>query len=161
WQTSREKTPEVIEVAMRTGTHRFEWRARRMDGTELPLEVLLTLIQSAEQPLMATVCRDISARKAGEAALRESEQKVRELFEASCDAIQILDPQERKIVDCNSATVKMAGGADKDWLLKQPVDWLAPERQPDGRLSREVGGSWARRALLHGPQRFEWIAKRG
>src|SRR5689334_8623666 len=36
-QTSREKTPQVINVALRKGTHRFEWHARRMDGTEFPL----------------------------------------------------------------------------------------------------------------------------
>jgi PAS domain S-box-containing protein len=160
-KSSREKTPEVINLALGKGSHRFEWRARGMDGVEFPLEVLLTPIQTSEHPLMATVCRDISERKAGEAALRESERKFRELFEASTDAIQILDPMERRIVDCNAATVVMAGGESKEWLLKQPVESLSPERQPDGRLSREVGRMWAERALTQGPQRFEWIARRG
>src|SRR5215471_19164028 len=66
-QSSREKTPEVINLALKKGSHRFEWHARRMDGTEFPLEVLLTPIQSGEHPLMATVCRDITERKAREA----------------------------------------------------------------------------------------------
>src|SRR5215510_7921552 len=35
-QSSREKTPEVINLAVSKGSHRFEWRARRMDGTQLP-----------------------------------------------------------------------------------------------------------------------------
>ncbi len=159
-QSSREKTPVVIEQALSKGSYRFEWRARRMDGTECPLEVLLTPVQTGEHPLMATVCRDITERKAHEAALRESEQKFRELFEASSDAIQILDPQERKIIDCNAATVRMAGGGDKDWFLKQPVGTMSPERQPDGRLSRDAGRAWAERALRQGPQRFEWVARR-
>lgn len=159
-QSSREKTPVVINLAASKGSHRFEWRARRMDGTELPLEVLLTPIQAGDQPLMATVCRDITARKEGEAALRESEQKFRQLFEASSDAIQILDPQERRIVDCNAATVRMAGAGDKEWLLRQPVESFSPERQADGTASRETSKAWAQRALAHGPQRFEWLAKR-
>src|SRR5260221_229515 len=54
----------------------------------------------------------------------------------------------------------MAGGGDKDWFLKQPVGSMSPERQPDGRLSKEAGRSWAERALLHGAQRFEWVARR-
>src|SRR4029434_940234 len=62
-KTSREKTPEVINLALDKGSYRFEWRARRMDGTEFPLEVLLTTIQAGEHPLMATVCRDITERK--------------------------------------------------------------------------------------------------
>lgn len=159
-QTSREKTTDVINLAISKGSYRFEWRARRMDGTEFPLEVLLTPIEGGEHPLMATVCRDITERKAADAALRESEQKFRQLFEASCDAIQILDPGERRMIDCNDATVQMVGGGHKSWLLQQPVDTLSPERQPDGRLSREVGRMWAERALTIGPQRFEWLGRR-
>src|SRR6476646_1034100 len=51
-QSSRKKTPEVISLAVRKGSHRFEWCARRIDGTELPLEVLLTKIETGEHPLM-------------------------------------------------------------------------------------------------------------
>jgi len=70
-QTSREKTPQVINLALSKGSHRFEWRARRMDGTEFPLEVLLTPIQTGEHPLMATVCRDITDRKHAEREILE------------------------------------------------------------------------------------------
>jgi PAS domain S-box-containing protein len=159
-QTSREKTPKVTAVAIEKGSHRFEWLGRRMDGTEFPLEVLLTPIQTGEHPLLATVCRDITERKAGEQALRESEQKFRELFQTSSDAIQILDPQERRIVDCNDATVSMARAESKEWFLKQPVTRFSPEHQPDGSVSLEASRAWSERALVHGPQRFEWMARR-
>ena len=124
------------------------------------MEVLSTPIEVNGRSLTVVVSRDITERKSTEAAPRESEQKFRGLFEASCDAIQILDPQERRIIDCNAATVKMAGGEDKDWFLKQPVESMSPERQPDGRFSRDAGRAWAQRALSEGPQRFEWVAKR-
>jgi len=158
--TSREKTTQIVALVEERGGHRFEWLARRFDGQEVPLEVLSTAIDVGGRSLTVVVSRDITERKSTEAALRESEQKFRELFEASSDAIQILDPQQRKIIDCNAATVKMAGGGDKDWFLKQPVETMSPEQQPDGRPSREAGRAWAERALLHGPQRFEWVAKR-
>ncbi len=157
---SGQKTAEVLSLADARGSHRFEWLGRRFDGREVPLEVLVTVIEVDCRKLNVAVVRDITERKRTEAALRESEQKFRELFEASSDAIQILDPQERRIVDCNAATLQMAGCADKEWFLKQPVDTLSPERQPDGRFSREVGKAWVERAFLHGPQRFEWLGKR-
>jgi PAS domain S-box-containing protein len=157
---SREKTTQLIALVEERGGQRFEWVARRFDGQEVPLEVLLTPIRTRGRSLHVVVSRDITERKRTEAALRESEQKFRELFEASSDAIQILDPQERRIIDCNAATLIMVGGGDKDWFLKQPVDSLSPERQPDGRSSREAGKAWVERSISQGPQRFEWVGKR-
>ena len=157
---SREKSAQIVALVEKHGGHRFEWVGRRFDGNEVPLEVLSTPIQVGDRSLTVVVSRDITERKSTEAALRESEQKFRELFEASSDAIQILDPQERRIIDCNAATVNMTGGGDKDWFLKQPVDSLSPERQPDGRSSREAGRAWVERAFAHGPQRFEWVGRR-
>src|SRR5437763_13296854 len=51
-KTSRDKTPEVVNIALANGSHRFEWTARRMDGTVFSLEVLLTTIQHSAGPLM-------------------------------------------------------------------------------------------------------------
>src|SRR6185503_9792972 len=155
-----ERTVLVVTAAEERGSQRFEWTARRFDGREIPLEVLLTPINSDGRSLHVVVSREITERKRTEAALRESEQKFRELFEASSDAIQILDPQERRIIDCNAATLKMVGGGDKEWFLNQPVDSLSPERQPDGRSSREAGKDWVERSISQGPQRFEWLGKR-
>jgi PAS domain S-box-containing protein len=149
-----------MALVEKCGRHRFEWVVRRFDGQEVPLEVLVTQLRAGDRILNVAVPRDITERKRTEAALRESEQKFRELFEASSDAIQILDPQERRIVDCNAATLKMVGGVCKKWFLSQPLESLEPERQPDGRPSREAARAWAERALLYGPQRFEWTGKR-
>src|SRR6266567_5057838 len=157
---SREKSAQIVALVEERGGHRFEWVGRRFDGHEVPLEVLSTPIEVGGRSLTVVVSRDITERKGTEAALRENEQKFRGLFEASGDAIQILDPQERRIIDCNAATLKMAGGGDKEWFLAQPLESLASARQPDGTLSRDAAITWIERALLHGPQRFEWVVKR-
>src|SRR5262252_6893390 len=70
-QSSREKTPAMIGLAMANGSHRFEWRVRRLDGTEFPIEVLAVAIDTGENPLLAVICRDITERKHSEDALRE------------------------------------------------------------------------------------------
>src|SRR6266550_3527297 len=81
--SSREKTTQIVALVQERGSHRFEWLARRFDGHEFPLEVLSTPICVGGRNLTVVVSRDITERKRTEAALRESEQKFRELFEAS------------------------------------------------------------------------------
>jgi PAS domain S-box-containing protein len=157
---SADKRAEIVALVERQKTYRCEWLVRRLDGREVPLEVSSTAIVQGGRSIHVVISRDITERKRAEADLRESEQKFRELFEASTDAISIFDPQTRSNIACNEATVKLLGGPDKDWFLRQPVASLSPERQPDGRLSREVGQVWVERALSHGPQRFEWMARR-
>jgi PAS domain S-box-containing protein len=158
--SSREKTAQVIAMVEQRGSHRFEWTGKRFDGYEVPLEVLSTQINVSGRSLTVVVSRDVTERKQTEAALRESEQKFRELFEASSDAIQILDPKEGRIIDCNAATLRMAGGKDKAWFLSQSMQRFSPECQPDGRISSEAAREWVERALSDGPQRFEWLARR-
>jgi PAS domain S-box-containing protein len=63
---SAEKADEMITTAVRSGSHRFEWLHRRVDGEQFPVEVSLTLIQEAGETLVFTVWRDISERKLGE-----------------------------------------------------------------------------------------------
>ncbi len=158
--SSRQKSDEITALVERHGGHRFEWLARRFDGQEMPIEVLATQIKVEGRSLNVVVPRDITERKRTEAALRESEQKFRGLFEASSDGILILDPENRQHLDCNAAALRMAGGVEREWFLAQSIENLSPERQPDGRLSTEAADAWIQRALAHGPQRFEWMAKR-
>ena len=158
--SSRDKSAQIVALVEERGGHRFEWTGRRFDGHEIPLEVLSTPIELDGRRLTVVVSRDITERKSTEAALRESEQKFRGLFEANYDAIQIFDPQKGRIIDCNAATLKMTGAQSKEWFLTQPLNRLAPERQPNGELSRDAAIFWVERALMHGAQRFEWVACR-
>ena len=72
----------------------------------------------------------------------------------------ILDPQTRRFIECNEASVRLAGGGNREWLLAQPVENLATERPPDGRLSLEAAWDWIERALREDTQRLEWLARR-
>lgn len=56
------KAAAMHHEVLRRGNHSFEWMARRMDGSPILLDVMLTAIQTGEKPLVATVCRDISDR---------------------------------------------------------------------------------------------------
>ncbi|HEU4746850.1 MAG TPA: PAS domain S-box protein, partial [Anaerolineales bacterium] len=68
--------------------------------------------------------QDITERKKVETALIESSTQFRTLFEASPDAIVLIDPNQNwSIVDCNSAACQM-NGYTRDELLGQCIDIL-------------------------------------
>ena len=159
-QDSRAKAAAITELTQAQGTQRFEWVARRFDGTEVPLEVATIPILSQGRRLNVVVARDITERKLAEEALRESERKFRQLFEASSDSILILDPETLGCVDCNAAAARMGAEGNKQWLIGRSIFELSPERQPDGRLTREATRDLVDRVLHQGPQRLEWTGKR-
>lgn len=68
-RTSMEKAGEMIAIALRNGSHRFEWVHCSTRRENFPVEVLLTPIQLEGRLLILTTWRDISERK-------EAEQKL-------------------------------------------------------------------------------------
>ena len=102
--------------------------------------------------------RDVTARHWAVAALRESEDKFKTLFETAHDAILIMN--EKVFLDCNRVTEEMYGRPREKILGESPVSF-SPERQADGRLSEEKAAEKIRAALAGQPQFFEWIHARG
>ncbi len=67
---------------------------------------------------------DITERKQAESALLESHLQFRTLFEASPDAILLIDPQKQwQIEDCNTAACEM-NGYTREELIGQSIDFL-------------------------------------
>jgi PAS domain S-box-containing protein len=91
----------------------LELTAMRSDGSEFPVELAITAIGDAEQPLFTGYLRDISNRRQADDALRaahgELEQRVRqrtaELVEASGFAQALLESLQTGIVACNAQGV--------------------------------------------------------
>jgi len=104
----------------------LELSGRRKDGTEFPVDIMLSSIETAEGLVVLSVIRDISAKQKAEEALRRSEQQLRALFEFSPDAIVVSD-SEGRIREVN-AQVEKSFGYDRSELLEQPVETLVPER---------------------------------
>ncbi|MFW5443617.1 MAG: PAS domain S-box protein [Methylococcaceae bacterium] len=103
------------------------------------------------------IARDITDSTLLEQALKQSEQRFRDLFEFSPDPCWIIE--NNYFIQCNEAAVTMLGYPDKSSLLKHPAK-LSPEYQPDGQLSYLKANSMMSIAVEQGVHRFEWIHKR-
>lgn len=73
----------------------YEMSILKKDGSELPVEVNAGLIEYKEKPADLVFLRDITERKMAENAIRESEEKYRDLFENANDLIQSVDAEGR------------------------------------------------------------------
>jgi diguanylate cyclase (GGDEF)-like protein/PAS domain S-box-containing protein len=62
-QDSFSKANDMIEIALREGSHRFEWSHCRKNGEIFPVEVLLTSIVIEEKYFIQVVWRDITEQK--------------------------------------------------------------------------------------------------
>ncbi|MEX2524749.1 MAG: PAS domain S-box protein [Gammaproteobacteria bacterium] len=91
----------------------------RRDGTEFPVEISLSPLDTESGTLVMSAIRDISERK-------KAEQKFRDLLESAPDAMVIVS-QDGKIALINSQTEKLFG-YEREALLGLPVETLIPER---------------------------------
>lgn len=88
----------------------------------------------------------------------ESEHTFRKLFERASDAIMIME--NNKIIDCNPAAIELLGYDSKKSILGKSPWELSPERQPDGKLSKEKGIESIKNSEKNVKSKFEWWHKK-
>jgi PAS domain S-box-containing protein len=111
-------------LAQQIGTG-IELNGRRKDGTEFPIEIMLSPLESAEGILVTAAIRDISVRKAAERHVAQMEGRYRGLLEAAPDAMVVVN-QVGEIVLLNVQAEKQFGYR-RDELLGQKVKNIIPE----------------------------------
>jgi hemerythrin-like metal-binding protein/PAS domain S-box-containing protein len=93
-----------------------------------------------------------------EKSLRESEIRHRTLFEATADAVLILD--HNGFIDCNAAALKIFGASDRSEILQHHPSELSPPTQQDGENSNILATRIIAMALNAGSLSFEWLHRR-
>ena len=128
WEVSPERQPDgelssakarrMIETAMAQGSHFFDWTHKKIGGPDFPATVLLTRIELKGRAGLQATVRDVSAQKRAEQALREMAKEWQETFDASSDAITLLDA-EGHIMRANLSTGRMVGCSPEQLLGRE------------------------------------------
>ncbi|HEY9298327.1 MAG TPA: histidine kinase dimerization/phosphoacceptor domain -containing protein, partial [Phormidium sp.] len=108
---------------------------------------------------------DITDRKRAEAqktqliaSLQESERKFRSLYEATSDAVMLLEEDE--VFDCNHATLTLFGCSNKEQFYGKKLSQFSPQFQPSGQDSSSLVAQRISTAMKTGSCRFDWLHKR-
>lgn len=117
------KPAQALAAAARDGSFQAEGERLRADGSRFCAAIhISTLRDRAGRPRgFVKLTRDISAAKAADAALRESEARFRALFEHSNDAI-VLALLDGEILSVNPAACDLFGYSEQEFLQRQRDD---------------------------------------
>ncbi len=103
----------------------------RADGTEFPIEVGLSPLETSEGMLVSSVVRDITERKRAADALAEAEERSRLVLESTSEGIFGVDTGGQ-VIFINRAAATLVGFR-KDELLGKPIHGLIHHSRADGR----------------------------
>ncbi len=110
---SSDKAKEMIDIALKEGSNRFEWLRRSFDGQEFWMDISLTAIPFQGKQILYSVWRDIQDRKTSEARLRASEEKLRIAFDQTFQFTGLLRP-DGVLVAANKTALQAIGVAEAD-----------------------------------------------
>jgi len=144
----------------KTQEYRVEFRMRHKNGHFINVLSRGQVVRNKQGKAIRFVGThvDITENKKNEKLLRESELKFRTLFDASSDAIMLLD--ETGFFDCNAATLKMFHcNSVSDFCEYHPAD-LSPALQESGCSSLEEANKQIEKVMREGSNFFEWTHRR-
>jgi two-component system NtrC family sensor kinase len=139
-----------------------EKRYLRKDGGIVWIKLSVASVRDTDSHFdhFVSVYEDITENKLAEAALRESEEKYRGIFESSHDAILTLAPPTWRFIDANPASLAMFKVKTvAEFTSHGPPD-LSPEKQHDGRSSSDAALEKIQTAMREGSADFEWTHMR-
>ncbi|MDP2217851.1 MAG: PAS domain S-box protein [Methanolobus sp.] len=102
------KCKEYLVSALEKGHSVFETECLKKDGSRVPVEMSIKVIEYEGKPAILSNVRDITERKQSERTLQESEEKFRMLAENANDVIWTMD-KNGKFLYVSPSVIKLRG----------------------------------------------------
>jgi PAS domain S-box-containing protein len=123
-----EKAVAAIDDILRVGQGKVELPLISKDGKSIPTEYFASTIKDDQGTprYIISVGRDITERKQAEAAVMESEERFKRLFDNSADGILLADIETKKIFTGNKTLCEMIGYSYEE-IEKMSIKDIHPE----------------------------------
>ena len=119
---SDDKAEEMIETALREGSHLFEWVHTCADDAACCCSVLLTRVELDGQAALLVSLRDIGEKQRAEQTLAAEAVRRRVLMEESRDGIVVLD-MNGKVYEANKRYAEMLGYTPQEVAELHVWEW--------------------------------------
>jgi PAS domain S-box-containing protein len=128
-KTSAEAARKQLNYAIQTGHNTFEWVHRRLDGTDVLVDISVAAMRLDSKQALFVTWRDITARKRAEEALRESEERFRVMADLLPQIIFETDVQGN-LTYVNKQAFTLFGYPAEDTIIGLPsLTFHAPEER--------------------------------
>jgi len=145
---SAEEVGRHVDKIVREGADTFETKHRTKGGDIRDIQVSSRAISIGGKHFVQSMWIDITERKRVEAALRESEERYRALFEQAADAIVVVDPETGALLEFNDRTHEYLGYTREEFEKLRIADFEVIE-------SAEEVGKHLEKVVREGADTFE------
>lgn len=115
---STEKAREMMMIAMKQGSHFFEWTHKRLSGEEFPATVLLTRLELDGKEILQATVRNIALEIRAHEVIQSAAREWAETFDSMPEGVSI-HTQDFEIMNVNASLCRMLGKGKEELLGKK------------------------------------------
>ena len=127
---SKDQIPKISAELKKRGSTLFEAKSVTKSRGEIPVEVNVHIFKLRGKDVALSMARNITDRKRAEEALKESEEKFREIFNNANDMITVSEIKgdiPGRFIEVNEVGLKMLGYTKEEFLNMTPFDIVSSE----------------------------------
>jgi len=128
WRNAR--LPDAVNQEKDVGSLSEEITLRAQSGVEIPVEIIIRILEHNDQPVIYYTTHDITLRRQTQQALKESERRFSDFFARSPIGVALYNPK-RQVTEVNQSALAMFG-------LSERSSFAATRLLDSGDLSNEA-----------------------